>query len=367
MDTVRHRPSVADVAKLARVSVGTVSNVLNRPQRVSPATRERVEAAIAELDFVPSASARQLRAGVAQSVGAIVLDVANPFFTAVARGIEDRIASEGLALLVSSSDDDPAREAHFLRLYEQHGVRGVLVTPSSTDLSELEALRARGTHVVLMDADAGTDFPSVSANDELGARLAVEHLIERGHRRITFINGPTAIRQCAARLAGARSAVSDAGLDPDEVLTELTIGSLNADSGELAAHRLLELPVQQRPTAVFCVNDLVALGALRTVLRAGVRVPEEMAVVGYDDVAFASMLMVPLTTVRQPTHDIGWAAADLLLGLDGAASAESNGAAGLRGSGNGPVTWSVTSARPDHVDFAPELVVRLSSDPDALP
>lgn len=340
---MRSRPSVADVARLAGVSVGTVSNVLNRPDRVSQSTRDRVQGAIAELDFVPSASARQLRAGVAQSVGAIVLDLANPFFTAVTRGIEDRIETDGLALLVSSSDEKSAREAHFLRLYEQHGVRGVLVTPASEDLSDLEAARERGTRVVLMDAAGDADFPSVSVNDVLGASLAVGHLLAQGHRRITFFNGPTAIRQCAARLAGARDAVIAAGLDPDEVLTVVSIAALNADAGDAAMLELLDLAAARRPTAVFCVNDLVALGALRTALRAGVRVPDELAIVGYDDVPFAGMLMVPLTTVRQPTHEIGWAAADLLLGLNG------------------------ESAAVQHVEFAPELVVRLSSDPEMRP
>ncbi|PWD51875.1 LacI family transcriptional regulator [Serinibacter arcticus] len=332
---MRQRPSVTDVASVAGVSVGTVSNVLNRPDRVSGPTRARVEKAIADLGFVPSASARQLRAGVAQSVGAIVLDLANPFFTSVMRGIEDRLAEESLALMVSSTDDDPARETHFLRMYEQHEVRGILVTPVGTDHSELAAVRDRGTRVVLMDSDGDSAFPGVSVDDAHGGHLAVAHLLDLGRRRITFLNGPSTIRQCLDRLTGARRAVVDAGLNPDEVLTERVLPALNADAGEAAAHALLALPRSERPDAVFCVNDLVALGVLRTLLRAGVEVPQRIPVVGYDDIGFASMLMVPLTTIRQPTHQIGWSAADLLLR---------------------PQPESLAQVR-----FSPELVVRASS------
>lgn len=338
---MRHRPSVADVARLAGVSVGTVSNVLNRPERVAGPTRERVEAAIAQLEFVPSASARQLRAGVAQSVGAVVLDSANPFFTTLARGVEDRIGPEGLALLISSSDGDRERESRALRLFEQHGVRGILVTPASHDHSELHALRQRGTQVILVDARADTDFPSVSADDVHGGRLAVGHLLDQGHTRLAFVNGPHTIHQCADRLEGARQAIRSAGMDPEACLTELTLDTLNADAGEAAAHELLALPAAERPTAVFCVNDLVALGVLRTLLRAGLQVPRDAAVVGYDDAPWTSMLMVPLTTIRQPTYEMGRAGADLLL--------------------------RSSRGEPSRVRFTPELVVRLSSDPAHTP
>lgn len=337
---MRHRPSVTDVARQASVSVGTVSNVLNRPHRVAPRTLQRVEQVINELGFVPNASARQLRAGVIESVGAILLDIGNPFFTAIARGIEDRLAQQGLALLVSSSDEDHGREVHLAQLYEQHTVRGVLVTPASSDVSELEAIRDRGTPIVLMDASNDATFPSVTVDDVLGARLAVEHLLSLGHRRIGFLNGSVNIRQCANRRIGAHAAVINAGLDPHHVLTEVTLSSLQADGGDRATMALLSSSLDQRQTAIFCVNDLVALGSMRALLRCGLRVPQDVAVVGYDDIGVANLLMVPLTTVRQPTQEIGWAAADLL------------------------VTASDPRSRmTQHVRFEPELVVRASSDP----
>lgn len=336
------RPSITDVAKRAGVSVGTVSNVLNRPDQVTPATRDRVQAAIDELQFVRNASARQLRAGTIQTVGAIVLDIANPFFTEVARGVEDRLAAEDYTLMLSSSDEDPERESRYLRLFEEHGVQGVMVTPSAGSIDALLAVRDRGVDVVLLDATSPfDDLSSVAVDDVRGAALAIEHLVELGHRRIAFVNGPLSIRQCADRRAGVLQALHAAGLDPAQALVEVTIGSLNADGGEEGIAQVLD--TTDRPTAVFCVNDLAALGVLRGLRARDVAVPAEMAVVGYDDVTFASMLTVPLTSVRQPTHQLGWTAADLLL------------------------RQRTEGERFQHqrVQFQPELVVRGSSDPNA--
>jgi len=332
--SARRRASVSDVARHAEVSVGTVSNVLNRPDRVAPATRERVLAAIEALAFVPNGSARQLRAGTITTVGAVVLDIANPFFTDVARGIEDRLARDDYTLMVASSEEDPEREARYLRLFEEHGVQGVMVVPATDRVDHLLALRDRGVGVVLLDRPAPTpDLSSVAVDDRLGGELAARHLLEHGHERVAFLNGPHTIRQCADRRRGVDRAFADAGLDPAEHLTEITLPSLNADGGEAATRALLARA--DRPTALFCVNDLVALGALRTLRREGVDVPGEVAVVGYDDVAFAAELATPLTSVRQPTHRLGASAADLL----------------LRG----------RDAPAEQVVFRPELVVRASS------
>ncbi|UZN02732.1 LacI family DNA-binding transcriptional regulator [Cellulomonas sp. S1-8] len=338
------RPSITDVARRAGVSVGTVSNVLNRPDVVAAATRERVQSTIDELGFVRNASARQLRVGALQTVGAIVLDIANPFFTEVARGIEDRLSADDHTLILSSSDEDPEREARYLRLHEEHGVRGVLVCPSHASLDHILAVRERGLHVVLLDASPGrTDVSSVGVDDVRGGSLAVEHLLGLGHRRLGFINGPPVIRPCIDRRTGVVSALIAAGLDPAEVLVEVGVPSLSVDAGDIGMTRLLELPVGRRPTATFCVNDLTAVGALRALRRAEVPVPSRMAVVGYDDVQIAAMLAVPLTSVRQPTHTLGWTAADLL----------------LREALIGP------SAQHERVLFQPELVVRDSTAPVA--
>lgn len=332
------RPSISDVARHAGVSLGTVSNVLNRPDRVSPATRAKVEQSIDELSFVPSGPARQLRAGSISTVGAVVLDIANPFFTEVARGIEDRLAEDDYTLMLASSDEDPARESRYLRLFEEHGVRGIMVTPATSDLSHLDALSARGVDVVLLDWTVSerhpAPYPSVAVDDVVGAGMAVQHLLDRGHRRIAFLNGPPSIRQCVDRRMGAVQAVRAAGLDPATALVEVEVSALNADGGAAGVRHLLE--DDAKPTALFCANDFTALGALRELREQGIAVPGDMAVVGYDDVPFAAMLGTPLTSVRQPTHLLGYTAAALLLDRHGA-------------------------GEPQHVQFTPELVVRASS------
>ncbi|MBO1752562.1 LacI family DNA-binding transcriptional regulator [Actinotalea sp. BY-33] len=331
------RASISDVAQEAGVSLGTVSNVLNRPDRVSPTTRAKVLAAIEHLSFVPNGSARQLRAGTITTVGAILLDIANPFFTEVARGIEDRLAQADHTLMLASSDEDPEREARYLRLFEEHGVLGMLVTPASTDLEPLLELSRRGVGVVLLDRTSpAEELSSVAVDDVAGAAMAVEHLLSLSHRRIAFINGPQSIAQCVDRRAGMVRALEAAGLDPDEAMVEITVSSLNAEGGEAGVTELLAAGTA--PSALFCVNDLTALGAMRALRSHGLAIPEDMAVVGYDDVNFASMLMTPLTSVRQPTRQLGEVAADLL----------------LKAAGPG-------MAAPQRIEFQPELVVRASS------
>jgi LacI family transcriptional regulator len=333
------RSSIGDVARLAGVSVGTVSNVLNRPERVAPATRDRVLEAIERLSFVPNASARQLRAGTITTVGAIVLDIRNPFFTEVARGIEDRLTPANHTLMLASSDDDPEREARYLRLFEEHGVSGLLVVPTGDDIDPLLALAARGIHTVMLDLASPTDsLASVSVDDVAGGRLAGEHLLDLGHRRITMLNGPHSIRQCRDRLAGLQRAVERRGLDPDAVVREVRIPSLDAGGAAAAfAPLLAEDPV---PHAVFCVNDLAAIGVQREIRRRRPELLGQIALVGYDDIEVAAELATPLTSVRQPAHDVGWRAADMLL---------------TRDADGGRVR--------DHVVFQPELVVRDTSVP----
>lgn len=306
------RRSIRDVASLAGVSVGTVSNVLNNPELVAQTTRDRVHRAIEDLGFVRNGSARQLRAGKSRAVGAIVLDVANPYFTEVTRGIEDRLREDNCLLVLCNSDDSLEKEEHYLGVLEEQRVRGLLITPASRDLSRLEHMRRMGTAVVLLDRTSPTpDLCSVGVDDVHGGELAGEHLLSLGHERIAFLNGPRSIRQCADRRRGLRKAVRRAGLDPDTVIEEITVPSLNAVGGEAAIARRLEHGAI--PTAVFCVNDLTALGVLRALMHGGVAVPDDTAVVGYDDVEFAAMLATPLTSVRQPKYRLGQAAADLLL------------------------------------------------------
>lgn len=306
----KERASVKDVAELAGVSVGTVSNVLNRPETVSQRTRAKVEAAMAELRFLRNASARQLRAGVSTTVGAVLLDLGNPFYTEIARGIEDRLATDGLTLMLCSSDEDAQREASFLRQFAEHGVRGMLVTPLASTAQRLLELRELGIASVLIDATDDA-LPTVRVDHVSGGRQAVAHLLERGHHRILFLGDDPHLQQARHRLRGAVEAVTAAGLSPADVLVTQQLSGLNAASGEEAI--LAALEAGTRPTAVFCINDLVALGVLRALRRRGIGVPDEIAIVGYDDLYWAGELATPLSSVRQPMRQLGWAAADLLL------------------------------------------------------
>lgn len=324
------RAGMKAVAERAGLSVGTVSNVLNRPGSVAEETRKRVEAAMEELNFVRNASARQLRAGTSQAVAAIVLDLRNPFYTTLARGIEDRLLADGVMLMLASSDEDPTRERTWLRMFAEQGVRGILVTPSGSTRDHLKQVEKLGIPAVLLDSRS-VRFPSVGVDSVSGGRQAVRHLLEQGHRRIAHLSGPEQLEQCVERLEGACQAVIEAGLDPAEVLIVRHLADMTADAGQEAFSEVMA--GDNPPTAFFCINDIVALGVMRECRLRRLEMPRDMAVVGYDDVAFASELMTPLTSVRQPMQELGWTAADMLI--------------------TGPIDR--------HEVFRPELIVRESS------
>jgi LacI family transcriptional regulator len=305
------------VAGHAGVSVGTVSNVLNRPETVSEATRQRVRDAIAALGFVRNESARHLRAGRSRTIGLVVLDIANPFFTDVARGVEEVANAEGLAVILCNSDDRPVKEAAHLDVLAEHAVQGVLITPTPELSPALGLLRDRGVPVVLVDRRApAPDQCSVAVDDVLGGRLAAAHLLERGHRRIAFIGGDPGLPQVQERLEGVASAVRESVGDdshPDGALLVLSPPTLTVAGGREAGEQIIGLPADRRPTAAICANDLLALGLLQEMVRHGVRVPDDMAIVGYDDIDFAAAAAVPLTSVRKPRYELGRRAAEMLL------------------------------------------------------
>jgi LacI family transcriptional regulator len=304
--------SIKEVARQAGVSTGTVSNVLNRPDTVAPTTRQRVLDAIAALGYIRNDSARQLRAGRSRTIALVVLDVANPFFTDVARGAESVAEEHGAMVIVCNSGEDVARERRHLKLLEEQRVLGLLITPVEDGRdSRLEMLIQRGTPVVLVDRGAGRrNRCSVAVNDVLGGELAGAHLAEVGHQRIAFVGGPFTIRQVADRHKGVRRALdATAGT----ALTVIRTPNLTVAAGRIAAAELADLPAPGRPTAVFCANDLVALGVLQEMTQRGLRIPDDVAIVGYDDIDFAAAAAVPLSSVRQPREQLGRTAAQLLL------------------------------------------------------
>ncbi|MFE0172907.1 LacI family DNA-binding transcriptional regulator [Streptomyces sp. NPDC059002] len=302
---------IKDVAKHAGVSVGTVSNVINRPDTVSQGTRHRVQAAIDRLGYVRSESARQLRAGRSRIMALLVLDMGNPFFADVARGAERAARDAGLCVMVCNSGQSVSEEADYLSLFAEQRVRGVLLTPADATGRNIEAFRRHGIPFVLVDRVAeGTTECSVSVDDVMGGALAVRHLVDAGHRSIAYVSGPPGLNQVKDRRGGALQALAEAGLD-HSLLRELPTERLDVAAGRDAGARILGLA--ERPTAVFCANDLLALGVLQAMYAAGVRVPEDVAIVGYDDIEFAAAAVVPLTSVRQPAVTMGAMAAELLL------------------------------------------------------
>ncbi|MCH1867743.1 LacI family DNA-binding transcriptional regulator [Nocardioides sp. CFH 31398] len=328
---------VRDVARLAGVSPATVSNAMNHPDKVSPATRDRVHAAIAELGFVRNSAAHQLRRGTNRAVGMVVLDVANPFFTDVARGVEEGLAAEGRPLILGNSGQDAARETAYLDLFEEQRVSGLLVTPVGDTLPRLRRLRDRGTSVVLVDRRVGVrEFSSVTVDDRRGGRLATEHLLALGRTSVAFVGGPPRLNQVRHRLEAARAAVDAHGSGS---VRYVETASMDAAAGRAGAERLLALDAPERPDAIFAGNDLVALGVLQALTRARVAVPDDIAIIGFDDIDFAASAAIPLTSVRQPAAEMGRTAATRLLEII-----------------EDPSTSSVV-----HTVLEPELVVREST------
>lgn len=304
--------SIKDVANHAGVAVGTVSNVLNYPDRVSPKTRDRVQASIEELGFVRNDVARQLRAGHSRTIGLVVLDIGNPFFSSVARAAEDAAAEGGNAVVLGNSGHDARREMHYIDLFEEQRVQGVLISPVTDITKRLSALSERGTKVVLVDSPAteGT-FSSVSVDDISGGYLATRHLLDIGRRRIGYVAGPQQFHQVTDRLAGARHAVAEV---PGATLEVLQAGDLTVLAGREVGDALVDRDPALLPDGLFCANDLLALGVMQslTMLRS-LRIPQDVALVGYDDIDFAASAVVPLTSVRQPTGLIGRTAIELLV------------------------------------------------------
>jgi LacI family transcriptional regulator len=331
--------SIKDVATRASVAVGTVSNVLNYPDRVSARTKERVLRAIDELGFIRNDAARQLRAGQSRTIGLIVLDVGNPFFTSVVRAAEDAAALHGSAVLVGDSGHNAGREANYIDLFQEQRVQGLLISPVGDVTERLDQLRERGVPTVLVDRLADeSQYSSVSVDDDAGGYLAARHLLDTGRRRLAFIGGPASIRQVADRLQGARRAVKE---EEDATLEVLDSDGQTVLAGRSVGNTLVERAPSELPDGIFCANDLLALGVMQSLtMTHTLRIPEDIALIGYDDIDFAVSAVVPLSSIRQPTEAIGRTAIELL-------------------------AEEVEAENPKHraVVFTPELVVRHSTGP----
>jgi DNA-binding LacI/PurR family transcriptional regulator len=302
-----------DVAQLAGVSRATVSYVVNNgPRPVAHETRQRVLQAIQKLGYQPNAVARNLRMQRSSTLGLIVPDTHNPYFSEVARGIE-RIAFErGYTVFLCHSGSDLASEIKYIDMLHAQRVAGIIWIPGTADFTPYQRLSGYGINTVIIDRLVPNDkVPAVTADNLRGGILATEHLIDLGHRRIGYISRPVDLSHSKGRFQGYQDALQQAGIafDPDLVVK----GGFVLEDGRQAVNHLLALP--EPPTAVFAYNDIMAIGALRALHENGLRVPDDFSLVGFDDIAQASFTCPSLTTVYLPKYEMGQRGAELLIAL----------------------------------------------------
>jgi LacI family transcriptional regulator len=308
------RPTtISDVARAAGVSVGTVSNVLNNPSIVARTTRQQVEVALRATGFVRDARARSLSGSPGTTVGCVLLDLANPYFAEIARGIEDGLGERGCVAIICSSDVDAARLSRCLHTLLENRVRGVILNAVEEVPAELDGILETGVAVVLLDNPGlRSDVCSVTSDNVTGGRLVAEHLLDLGHRRIALLRHERQIPALDDRVNGAYEAASARGLEPAQVFRDVFFGP--ADETDGAGQAVDAALAGDDPcTAFVCYSDTAALNVMAELRDRGVAVPDQMSVMGYDDLPFARLLSPALSTVRQPTHSLGRAAAHLVL------------------------------------------------------
>jgi LacI family transcriptional regulator len=304
------RATIVDVAREAGVSPTTVSHVLNGTRPVAEPTKQRVQAAIERLHYEVNSVAQSLKSDRSQAIGLLITDISNPFFTSLVRGVEDVANAAGYSVILCNTDEDPEKEFTYLRMLRRKRVDAILMAPTGTRQPVADRLIESGFPLVCFDRPPpGAVCDSVLVENARGARRAVSHLIGLGHRRVGVITGLAGVGTTDERLAGYLQALADHGLPTDQEL--IRPGNSRLDGGFHEMLALLDLP--EPPTAVFSTNNLMTLGALGALQSRRVRVPDDMAIVGFDDFEWAVVLRPRLTAVAQPTYEIGETAARMLL------------------------------------------------------
>lgn len=302
--------TISDVAKRARVSPVTVSRVLNGAQNVSPDTRAKVEEAIQELGYLPNLAARSLRSRQTRTLALLVPDITNAFWTTVARGVEDAAQGGGYSVLLCNTDESPTKQANYLRVVLQQRVDGVIIAPYDADVNNLSQLRDLHIPTVVIDRRIdGWEVDTVASDSVAGARTMVQHLISLGHRQIAIISGPVSASTAEDRVAGACLALYQAGLAIDSRL--IRWGVFRRVSGYKLTQAMFAEGLQ--PSAIFATNNLMAMGVLEAIRDHGLRVPQDVALVSFDDLPDVASFLPFMTVVSQPAYDMGMNAAQLLL------------------------------------------------------
>lgn len=300
--------TIKDVAARAGISYTTVSHVVNGTRPVSDQVRRKVEAAIAELGYVPSGVARSLRARATGTLGLLVPNASNPYFAELARGIEDHAERNGYSVILCNSDDDIDKQLRYLRVLLERRIDGLIVATVASDAAFAQALANLQVPLVLVDRSLeGVNADQLRVDHEQGAYLATRHLLELGHRRIVCIGGPASTQVAQLRAAGYQRALDEAGVAAQAVVD----CPFTSPAGHAAAQMLLA--AEPRPTAIFAGNDMIALGVLRAAAERGLQVPQQLSVVGFDDIEVSRYLHPALTTVGQCIGALGEQVAARLL------------------------------------------------------
>ncbi len=308
------RPTQHEVARLAGVSQAVVSYVLNDVQSasVAPATRQRVLDAIAEIGYVPNNAARSLRSRKTATIAAIIPDITNPYYPEFIRGVQDACRTAGYDVLAFNTDGVRDQERASLEAARRSRADGIILTPFFVDLDDLMPLLREGTPITLLgDTQIPTDLPldTIAVSGEEAARAVVDYLLDKGHTRIGMISGLAATVTRESRVRGYRLALAEHHVPLDEVL--IRGGDFTERGGYEAMHELAQM--EPRPTAVFAANDLMAMGALLACRELGIRVPDDIALAGFDDIPAARLVNPALTTLDQHAHATGHQAAEMLL------------------------------------------------------
>lgn len=302
---------IKDVAKVAGVSIATVSHVINKTRYVTEETRLKVEAAIERCNYTPNVQARSLASGRTRILGLIISDIANPFFPEVIKSIEEKASGHGYDVILSNTNYEPKRIVACVQRMLEQQVRGVAVMTSEMDFSLIDRLAAKNVAVVFLDVgQVGPHISNIVVNYEKGIREGVEHLLSLGHRRIAYISGPSQLKSAAMRKAAFTRIMKkyQASLHTTPLIFE---GDFKTDGGRRAAAEILR--ADPRPTAIVAANDLMAIGALREIKSAGLRAPQDISVIGFDDISFAALAEPQLTTIVIPRSEIGEAAIEALM------------------------------------------------------
>ncbi len=302
--------NIRDVAALARVSPITVSRVFNNPERVSPPTRARVEAAVEELGYIPNQIARSLRSNRTNTLALVLTDITNPFWTSIARSVEDAASGQGFNVILCNTDENEAKQEEYLSVLLRKRVDGFLLVPARSEASAVESILRQNVPVVVLDRRVpGAEVDVVRSDSEAGAYGLTRHLICLGHRQIAMLCGPLGVSTAQERVDGYRRALTEAGIPVDEHWIregEYTVESGYAVASELLAERVL-------PSALLGANNFVAMGAIRAIREAGLRLPEDISVACIDDIPDWLVGEPFLTVAAQSPYDMGLRATELLL------------------------------------------------------